>query len=51
MYFIGAVLTIILVGLIIIFIGTIIELIAWATLPTQTTRGFEETTGHEAPII
>lgn len=50
-YFIGAVLTIILVGLIIIFIGTIIELIAWATLPTQTTGVFEETTEHEAPII
>ncbi|ADI32561.1 DUF996 domain-containing protein [Staphylothermus hellenicus] len=50
-YFIGAILTIILVGFIILLIGNIIELVAWATLPTQRVGVFEETTKREAPII
>lgn len=51
-YFIGAILTIIIVGLLLLFIGTIVELIAWATLPTTRRRKeYIETQSYEEPII
>ncbi len=49
LYFWGAILLIILVGAILLIVGVIVELIAWATMPTQKPSKAPETAPPSSP--
>ncbi len=57
LYFIGGILTIVIIGALILLIAIIVELVAWATMPTKKPSTGEQppppsgATGVEEPII